>query len=103
MASDTSGVKLPHLDILNREPTTERHTDTVTCIHQRIGRTRVDTASTSRRKYRCLCFDVNRFARLNTYRNNTHHRPVLVFHKIHDKPLRQKRGPGPQVCLVQRM
>src|SRR5690625_29718 len=46
---NTGGVELPHFDILNREPSTQGHTDTIAGIDMRIGGGSVNAPGTASR------------------------------------------------------
>ena len=100
---DTGRMKLPHFNILNREASSQRHTNTVTGIDQGIGGRGINTTGTTSGKYRRLGFDVNRFAGLHADGDDTNNSTVLVFDDIRSKPFIEETGIVFQVALIEGM
>src|SRR5690606_1122268 len=98
---NTGRVELPHLDILHRHASTQRHADTVAGIDQCVGGGSVDAASSTGGQHNCLGTNVDGFAVLDADGDDTDNGAVLVLHQIDRVPLIEERGAGFQVGLIE--
>ncbi len=94
-------MKLPHLDVLHREPGAQCHADAVTGIDVGVGGRGVDAPGTAGGKNRGAGFDVDRFAGFHADRDHADHGAILVFHQVNRKPFVQERRLVLQVGLEQ--
>ena len=100
---DAGRMELPHLDVLHRHSGAQRHADAVAGIDVCVGRRSVNPPGAASGEHGRLALHVHDLAGLHANRDDAHHDAVLIHHHVDREPFIQKRSPGFEVRLVERV
>src|SRR5690625_1294936 len=96
---NAGGVELPHFNILNREPSTQGHTDTIAGIDMRIGGGSVNAPGTAGGHYGSFGAHIDGFTVFYINGDYAYDGAVLVFHQVNGKDRKSTRLNSSHVAI----